>query len=172
MIGVWIQGFAITGQMLYHLSYAPRSWHCTLTPKQHVISFCFLSLCPLSTPALSIPHPLHPYLIPVGSGDLKDRWVSIPSLMERTMSPAPWGGDTGSHKSATGLINRMLSRSIHISTGPTHQIPALSQGILTSAYTWALHPVVLGASGEYTGQPLRQVPPHLLPIAPLPARSS
>jgi hypothetical protein len=30
--------------------------------------------------------------------------------MESTMSPAPCGGDTWSHKSAIGLINRMLSR--------------------------------------------------------------
>jgi hypothetical protein len=30
--------------------------------------------------------------------------------MERTMSPASRGGDTWPHKSAMGLINRMLSR--------------------------------------------------------------
>jgi hypothetical protein len=46
----------------------------------------------------------------VGSRDLKDRWVSISSPMESTMSPAPWRGVTWSHKSAMGLINRMLLR--------------------------------------------------------------
>jgi hypothetical protein len=56
------------------------------------------------------------------------------------------------------IINA-LSR--FISQQPTDQIPALSQGILTSAYAWALHPVLSGASGDYRGQPLRQVPPHL-----------
>jgi hypothetical protein len=46
----------------------------------------------------------------VGSGNLRDRWVSIPSSMESTMSPAFWGGDAWPHKSATGLIDRMPSR--------------------------------------------------------------
>jgi hypothetical protein len=39
------------------------------------------------------------------------------------------------------LYNK-YSFQIHISTGPTDQIPALSQGILTSAYACALHPVL------------------------------
>jgi hypothetical protein len=51
------------------------------------------------------------------------------------------------------------SLQIQISTGPEDQTPAFSQGILTSAYAWALHPILLGAPGDYTGQPLRQVPP-------------
>jgi hypothetical protein len=54
---------------------------------------------------------------------------------------------------------------IHIWTGPADQIPALSQGILTFAYAWALHPVLLGASRNYTGQALRQVRTHLPPVA-------
>jgi hypothetical protein len=47
------------------------------------------------------------------------------------------------------------------------QTPALGQEILTSAYIWALHPILLGAPGDYTGQPLRQVPPPLSPHCPI-----
>jgi hypothetical protein len=54
---------------------------------------------------------------------------------------------------------------ICISTGPIDKIPPLRQGILTSAYTWTLHLVLLGASGNYMDQPLRQVPPPL-PLSP------
>jgi hypothetical protein len=61
---------------------------------------------------------------------------------------------------------------IHTSTGPVGQIPALSQGILTFASAWALHPVLLGASGDYMGQLLRQVPPPLPPVTLLPAQRS
>jgi hypothetical protein len=50
---------------------------------------------------------------------------------------------------------------IHISTGPMDQIPALSQGILTSAYARTLRPVILESPGDHTGQSLRQVPLHL-----------
>jgi hypothetical protein len=53
-----------------------------------------------------------------------------------------------------------------ILTGAVDQTPALSQGILTSAYAWALCPVLLGASGDYMGQPLRQEPQPLLPLLP------
>jgi hypothetical protein len=79
------------------------------------------------------------------------------------------------------LYNKRLQ--IHISTSPRDQIPAFSQGIFISAYAWALWIVLSAASGDYTGQPLRQVPPPhpLLPhcyqeatrwvIAPLPNSS-
>jgi hypothetical protein len=63
------------------------------------------------------------------------------------------------------IIN-VLSQ-IHISTGPVDKTPALSQGILTSAYAWALRPVLLGASGDYMGQPLRQEPQPLPPCCPI-----
>jgi hypothetical protein len=56
------------------------------------------------------------------------------------------------------LYNK-CSLQIRISTDPMNQIPALSQEILTSAYTWALRPVRSGAFGDYMGQPLRQVLP-------------
>jgi hypothetical protein len=64
------------------------------------------------------------------------------------------------------LYNK-CSLQIHISTSPMDQIPALSRGIFTSAYGWALHPVLSGASGDNMGQPLRQVTPHLPPLSPL-----
>jgi hypothetical protein len=67
------------------------------------------------------------------------------------------------------IINALL---IHISTGPTDQTPDLGQEIVTSAYTWALHPVLLGALGDYTAQTLIQVPPPHPPVTPLSAQSS
>jgi hypothetical protein len=68
-----------------------------------------------------------------------------------------------SNTSIWALYNKCFLQ-IHISTGPMDQVPSLSQGILTSAWTWALHPVLAGASGDYTGQPLRQVLPLLLSL--------
>jgi hypothetical protein len=50
------------------------------------------------------------------------------------------------------LYNK-CSLQIHTSIGPMDQIPALNQGILTSAYTRALCPVLLGASGDYRSTP-------------------
>jgi hypothetical protein len=42
------------------------------------------------------------------------------------------------------------------------QIPALSQEILTSAYAWALCPVLLGASGDDTVNPWDKYHTYLL----------
>jgi hypothetical protein len=64
------------------------------------------------------------------------------------------------------LYNK-CSLQIHILTGPTDQTPALGQEILTSAYTWAPHPILLGTLGDYMGQPLRQVPPPLSSHCPI-----
>jgi hypothetical protein len=46
-------------------------------------------------------------------------WALHPEKELSTCIPAPWGGDTGSHKSATGLINRMLSRLFPLNKGQT-----------------------------------------------------
>jgi hypothetical protein len=53
-------------------------------------------------------------------------------------------------KKETALYNKCFLQ-IHISTGSTDQIPALSQGILTSAYAWTLHPVLSESPGDHTG---------------------
>jgi hypothetical protein len=47
----------------------------------------------------------------VGCEDLTDRWVSVPSPMDSTMSPASWGG-TWSQKSALGLFPLLLPPEI------------------------------------------------------------
>jgi hypothetical protein len=53
----------------------------------------------------------------------KDREVvSVPIPHGSYLSPTSLEGDTGSHKSATGLINRMLSRLFHPHKGQIGQL--------------------------------------------------
>jgi hypothetical protein len=54
----------------------------------------------------------------------------------------------------------MLSPDSYLNS-PVDQIPALSQGILTFAYAWTLHPVLSESPADHTGQPLRWVHLHL-----------
>jgi hypothetical protein len=93
---VWNQGLTLARQMPYHFSHSANP-------------FCVGYFWARVSRAI-FPGWLWAVILLLGLGtEGTDEWVSIPSPTESTMSPAPWG-DTGSHKSATGLIDRMLSR--------------------------------------------------------------
>jgi hypothetical protein len=162
------QSFPSTGlfpvPILYWLKY-PQKPDITLIDLKD--AFFYIPLHPDSQPLFAFKVPTNP----------SQQWLrQFTVLLKKTWSWAPWALHLAgpfyapSNTPIWALYNKW-SLQIHISAGPMDQIPALSQGILTSAYVWALHPVLSGASGDYTGQPLRQVPPHLPVIASLPNSS-